>query len=86
MDLVINSRTESEIARTADEIAAKHGVSVTPVAADITIDEGRARVLAAVGQADGVTNAGGRRRATGGIGAATTSSAPSTPTCCRPWP
>ena len=60
VDLVINSRTESDITRTADEIAAKHGVSVTPVAADITTDEGRARVLEAVGQADIlVTNAGG---------------------------
>ncbi|GGF61242.1 3-oxoacyl-ACP reductase [Paracoccus acridae] len=60
VDLVINSRTESEITRTADEIAAKYGVSVTPIAADITTDEGRAKVLAAVGQADIlVTNAGG---------------------------
>lgn len=60
VDLVINSRTESEITRTAEEIARKHGVSVTPVAADITTEEGRAKVLAAVGQADIlVTNAGG---------------------------
>ncbi len=60
VDLVINSRTEADIARTAEEIAAKHGVTVTPVAADITTPEGRARVLAAVGQADIlVTNAGG---------------------------
>ncbi len=60
VDLVINSRTEADITRTADEIAAKYGVSVTPVAADITTDEGRTRVLEAVGQADIlVTNAGG---------------------------
>ena len=60
VDLVINSRTEAEITRTAEEIAAKYGTSVTPVAADITTDEGRARVLEAVGQADIlVTNAGG---------------------------
>ncbi|MCF3974251.1 SDR family oxidoreductase [Paracoccus salsus] len=60
VDLVINSRTESEITRTAREIADRHGVSVTPVAADITTQEGRARVLEAVGQADIlVTNAGG---------------------------
>ena len=60
VDLVINSRTEADITRTADEIAARYGVSVTPVAADITTDEGRARVLEAVGQADIlVTNAGG---------------------------
>lgn len=60
VDLVINSRTEADITRTADEIAARYGVSVTPVAADITTGEGRARVLEAVGQADIlVTNAGG---------------------------
>ena len=60
VDLVINSRTESEITRTAEEIAAKYGTSVTPVVADITTDAGRAKVLEAVGQADIlVTNAGG---------------------------
>ncbi|WP_028725741.1 MULTISPECIES: SDR family oxidoreductase [Paracoccus] len=60
VDLVINSRTESEITKTASEIAAKYGVSVTPVAADITTEEGRAKVLAALGDADIlVTNAGG---------------------------
>ncbi|SNR34203.1 SDR family oxidoreductase [Paracoccus sediminis] len=60
VDLVINSRTDDDITRAASEIAAKYGVSVTPVAADITTDEGRAKVLAAVGQADIlVTNAGG---------------------------
>ena len=60
VDLVINSRTEADITRTAHEIADRHGVSVTPVAADITTDEGRAHVLAAIGQADIlVTNAGG---------------------------
>ncbi|WCR11356.1 SDR family oxidoreductase [Paracoccus stylophorae] len=60
VDLVINSRTESEIAQTAQQIADRHGVRVTPVAADITTDEGRAKVLAQVDQADIlVTNAGG---------------------------
>lgn len=60
VDLVINSRSEADIARTAAEIAERHGVSVTPVAADITTDEGRARVLAELGEADIlVTNAGG---------------------------
>lgn len=60
VDLVINSRTEEDITRTAHEISEAYGVSVTPVAADITTDSGRAKVLAA---ADGidilVTNAGG---------------------------
>ncbi|TRW98734.1 SDR family oxidoreductase [Paracoccus sp. M683] len=60
VDLVINSRTEAEIVATAREIADRYGVEVTPVAADITTDEGRAKVLAAVGQADIlVNNAGG---------------------------
>lgn len=60
VDLVINSRTEAEITRTADEIASKYGVSVTPVAADITTDAGRNLVLEALGHADIlVTNAGG---------------------------
>ena len=60
VDLVINSRTEADITATAREIADKYGVSVTPVAADITSEEGRAKVLAAVGQADIlVNNAGG---------------------------
>nr|WP_111300082.1 SDR family oxidoreductase [Paracoccus saliphilus] len=60
VDLVINSRTEAEITRTAHEIAERHGVTVTPVAADITTEAGRARVLEAVGHADIlVTNAGG---------------------------
>lgn len=60
VDLVVNSRTEAEITRTAREIAAKYGVEVTPVAADITTEEGRAKVLAALGEADIlVTNAGG---------------------------
>ena len=60
VDLVINSRTEADITAAAEEIAARHGVSVTPVAADITTEAGRAKVLAAVGQADIlVNNAGG---------------------------
>lgn len=60
VNLVINSRTEAEITQTAREIAEKYGVDVIPVAADITTDAGRAKVLAAVGEADIlVTNAGG---------------------------
>ncbi|AUH33291.1 SDR family oxidoreductase [Paracoccus tegillarcae] len=60
VDLVINSRTEADITATAREIADKYGVEVVPVAADITTEEGRAKVLEAVGQADIlVNNAGG---------------------------
>lgn len=61
VDLVINARGADALNATADAIAAKYGVSVTPVAADITSDQGRAAVLAALGgQADIlVNNAGG---------------------------
>lgn len=60
VDLVINSRTQADIVRTAGEIADRYGVNVTPVAADITTEAGRAKVLDALGQADIlVTNAGG---------------------------
>ncbi len=61
VDLVINARGAEALERTAREIAEKHGVSVTPVAADITTQDGRAAVLEALGgQADIlVTNAGG---------------------------
>ena len=61
VDLVINARGAEALNATAAEIAAKYGVRVTPVAADITTEAGRAEVLAALGgQADIlVTNAGG---------------------------
>lgn len=61
VELVINARGAETLARTAQEIAAAHGVRVTPVAADITTPEGRAQVLDALGgQADIlVNNAGG---------------------------
>jgi 3-oxoacyl-[acyl-carrier protein] reductase len=60
VDLVICARTQSEIEATAAEIAAKYGVSVTPVACDITTEAGRAAVLAACPEPDIlVNNAGG---------------------------
>jgi 3-oxoacyl-[acyl-carrier protein] reductase len=60
VDLVICARTQSEIEATAAEIAAQYGVSVTPVACDITTEEGRAAVLAACPEPDIlVNNAGG---------------------------
>lgn len=61
VDLVINARSAPALQATAEEIALKYGVSVTPVAADITTEPGRAAVLEALdGQADIlVTNAGG---------------------------
>ncbi|WP_287883078.1 MULTISPECIES: SDR family oxidoreductase [Paracoccus] len=61
VDLVVNARGAEALEATAQEIAAQHGVAVTPVAADITTEEGRAAVLEALGgQADIlVNNAGG---------------------------
>jgi 3-oxoacyl-[acyl-carrier protein] reductase len=60
VDLVINSRSLDVLAATAEEIAKETGVSVTPVAADITTEEGRRAVLAACPDPDIlVNNAGG---------------------------
>lgn len=60
VDLVINSRSMDVLRATADEIAAETGVSVTPVAADITTEDGQRAVLAACPDPDIlVNNAGG---------------------------
>ncbi|KRW95807.1 SDR family oxidoreductase [Paracoccus sp. MKU1] len=61
VDLVINARGAEALEAAAQEIAARHGVAVTPVAADITTEEGRAAVLDALGgRADIlINNAGG---------------------------
>lgn len=60
VDLVMNARGGPALAAAAAEITARFGVSVTPVAADITSEAGRAEVLAAAGDVDIlVTNAGG---------------------------
>lgn len=60
VDLVMNARGAETLEAVAADIAGKYGVSVTPVAADVTTEEGRARVLAAAGEVDIlVTNAGG---------------------------
>ncbi|MCM2560936.1 SDR family oxidoreductase [Lutimaribacter sp. EGI FJ00015] len=58
--LVMNARSDGPLQEAAQAIREAHGVEVTAVAADITSDEGRARVLEAAGQVDIlVTNAGG---------------------------
>jgi 3-oxoacyl-[acyl-carrier protein] reductase len=63
VDLVINSRTASELEATAAEIRAATGRSVIAVACDITTPEGRAKVLAACPNPDIlVNNAGGPPR------------------------
>lgn len=60
VELVINARGAAALEEAAAAIAARHGVKVTAVAADITDPEGRAAVLRAAGEVDIlVTNAGG---------------------------
>jgi len=60
VNLVINARGAEALEATAAEIREAHGVEVTAVAADITSEEGRAKVLEACGQIDIlVNNAGG---------------------------
>ena len=60
VDLVLNARGAEALDATAEEIRTRYGVEVTAVAADITTEEGRARVLEAAGPVDIlVTNAGG---------------------------
>jgi 3-oxoacyl-[acyl-carrier protein] reductase len=60
VDLVINARTAGPLEETAEEIQRETGVSVTPVAVDVTTEEGRAAVLAACPEPDIlINNAGG---------------------------
>src|SRR5690242_940704 len=62
VDLVLNARSADALERTAAEIAAAHGVTVTPVAGDIGSDAGRRAVLAACRAPDIlINNAGGPR-------------------------
>lgn len=60
VNLVLNARGQEALETAAEAIRQDHGVSVTAVVADITTDDGRARVLDAAGDADIlVNNAGG---------------------------
>lgn len=60
VSLVLNARGAEALEATAQHIRDTYGVQVTAVAADITTEEGRAKVLAAAGNVDIlVTNAGG---------------------------
>lgn len=60
VNLVLNARGAAALEATAAEIRAAHGVRVETVAADVTTEDGRARVLAAASAVDIlVTNAGG---------------------------
>jgi 3-oxoacyl-[acyl-carrier protein] reductase len=61
VELVIVARGEAALLATAEELAAKTGVAVTPVAADLTTPQGRAAVTAACPAPDIlVNNADGR--------------------------
>jgi 3-oxoacyl-[acyl-carrier protein] reductase len=58
--VTIVARGREQLEKTAEEIRAATGATVTPVAVDITVPEGRAAALAACPQPDIlVTNAGG---------------------------
>ena len=60
VDLVLNARGAEALDATAEAIHSTYGISVTAVAADITTEEGRAKVLDAAGDLDIlVNNAGG---------------------------
>ncbi len=60
VDLVLNARGAEALNATAEAIRATYGVNVTAVTADITTEDGRAKVLEAAGDLDIlVTNAGG---------------------------
>ncbi|HBZ42497.1 MAG TPA: short-chain dehydrogenase [Maritimibacter sp.] len=60
VNLVINARTADELEKTAQEIRDQYGVEVVAVAADVSTEEGRAKLLEAAGDVDIlVNNAGG---------------------------
>ena len=60
VDLVMNARGNDALEQAAQDLRDRYQVQVTTVAADIVSEEGRAEVLAAVGDVDIlVTNAGG---------------------------
>jgi 3-oxoacyl-[acyl-carrier protein] reductase len=60
VDLVMNARGAEALENAAADIRAAHGVEVVTVAADITTEAGRAKVLEVAGAVDIlVTNAGG---------------------------
>lgn len=60
VNIVLNARSREALEQTAGEIAARYGVTVTPVAADVTTPEGREKLLAAAPAPDIlVNNAGG---------------------------
>lgn len=59
VNLVINGRDAAALAATAEEIAGRFGVSVTPVAADVGTREGQDALLAACAEPDILVNNNG---------------------------
>jgi 3-oxoacyl-[acyl-carrier protein] reductase len=60
VDLILNARGTEALEATAATIRARHNVNVTAIAADITTEEGRSRVLEAAAGVDIlINNAGG---------------------------
>ncbi len=60
VDLVLNARGAEALEATAEALRKAHSVKVTAITADITTEDGRAKVLVAAGSLDIlVTNAGG---------------------------
>ncbi len=59
VNVTINGRDESTLARTAREIADQSGVTVTPVAADVSTKEGQKALLAACPEPDILVNNNG---------------------------
>ena len=84
VNLIMNARTADVLHASAQRLADTYGVTVTPVATDITTEAGRAEVLdAAAGQTVDilVNNAGGPPQVISVIGSVMTGSVLSTPTC-----
>ena len=60
VDIVLNARSEGPLEQAARDIADRFGVTVTPVACDVTTPEGRAKLLEAAPAPDIlINNAGG---------------------------
>lgn len=59
VSLVLNGRDKAVLEATANEIAKKTGVSVTPIVGDISTPEGQAAVLAACPNPDILINNNG---------------------------
>jgi 3-oxoacyl-[acyl-carrier protein] reductase len=60
VDIVLNARSAEPLEKAAAEVAARYGVTVTPIAADLSSETGRAALIAACPAPDIlVNNAGG---------------------------